>query len=117
MDKCSVLTNLYEMMMVADNEKSFRTLDEAIRLLKEKGHNGIPVPCSIGDVLYSIVGEGVSAYRITGFRIDSEKTYMESEESMLFAADRVGKYYFFSRELAEREFKKWSGKDIEKHHA
>lgn len=36
---------------------------------------------------------------------------------MLFAADRVGKYYFFSRELAEREFKKWSGKDIEKHHA
>ena len=117
MDTCSVLTNLNEMMMMADNEKSFRTLSEAIRMIKVKGQHTLSVPCSIGDILYSIVGERVNDYKITGFRIDSEKTYMESEGSMLFAADKIGTYYFFSQELAEREFKKWRGRNIEKHHA
>lgn len=115
MDTSSVLTNLYEMMMVADSEKSFCTLGEAIRLIKQR--HTVPVPCSIGDSLYSVIGEKVNGYRITGFRIDGEKTYMESEESMLFAADKIGTYYFFSQELAEREFKKRRGKNIEKHHA
>lgn len=118
MNTCSVLANLYEMMMMADNEKSFRTLSEAIKLIKEKGQHTLSVPCAIGDRLYSIIGEKVSIYVISGFRIDTEKIYMESEEEgMLFAADRVGTYYFFSQELAEREFKKWRGKNIEKHHA
>lgn len=41
---------------------------------------------------------------------DGEKTYVESEESMLFAADRIGTYYFLSPELAEKEFEKRRGK-------
>lgn len=117
MNTGSILEHLNEMMMTADNEKSYNTLDGAIKLIREKGRHTMHVPCAIGDVMYSIIGEKVHAYRITGFRIDSEKTYMESEESMLFAEDGIGTYYFFSGELAEREFKKKWGGTHEKHNA
>lgn len=41
---------------------------------------------------------------VAGFRIDRDKIYIESEESMFFPEDKIGIYYFFSQELADREF-------------
>lgn len=103
-----LISSLTEMMMTADNEKDFVTLSEAIKLITDKGQHKISVPCKIGDTLYSVVGEKVSTYEVAGFRIDKEKIYMETEDSMFLPADRIGINYFFSRELAEREFdKKW----------
>ena len=64
------------------------------------------LPCRIGDTLYSIIGEKVTPYVIAGFRIDKEKIYMETSGSMLFAADKIGIYYFFSQDLAEEKFQK-----------
>lgn len=106
MNASEVLDGLNEMMMTADSEKSFTVLSEAVRIIKAKEQHRITVPCSIGDKLHSIIGEKVNSYVITGFRIDGEKVYMESQESMLFAADKIGQYYFWSGELAEREFMK-----------
>ncbi|MDE5825407.1 MAG: hypothetical protein K2N43_09065 [Lachnospiraceae bacterium] len=94
------------MMMTADNEKDFVTLSEALKLIGEKERQKISVPCNIGDRLYSIIGEKVSDYVITGFRIEKDKIYMESQESMLFPEDKIGTYYFWSHDLAEREFDK-----------
>lgn len=101
-----VIGNLTEMIMVADNEKSYVTLNEAVKIIKAKEQYKISVPCKIGDKLYSIVGEKVKSYIVDGFRIERDKVYMESKESMLFAADKFGQYYFWSPELAEREFRK-----------
>lgn len=106
MNAKDVINNLTELMMKADNEKDFVTLSEAIKLISESASHGISVPCRIGDVLYSIIGEKVGNYVITGFWINREKVYMESSESMLFPADKVGIYYFWSHDLAEREFNK-----------
>ena len=111
MNASDVIKNLTEMMMTADNEKDFATLNEAIKLVTKKEQHKIYVPCRIGDTLYSVIGEKVNTYVVTGFRIDKEKIYMETEGSMFLPADRIGVNYFFSRELAEREFdKKWRKK-------
>ena len=111
MNASDVIRNLTEMMMTADNEKDFVTLNEALKLVAKKEQYKISVPCNIGDRLYSIIGEKVSVYVITGFRIEKDKIYMESQESMLFPEDKIGTYYFLSHDLAEREFdKKWRGK-------
>lgn len=107
MDASDVIRNLTGMMMAADNEKDFITLSEALKLITKKEGHKINVPCNIGDRLYSIIGEKVNTYVITGFRIESEKIYMESQESMLFPEDKIGIHYFWSQDLAEREFKKW----------
>ena len=101
-----VIGNLTEMIMVADNEKSYVTLNEAVKIIKAKEQHKISVPCRIGDKLYSIIGEKVNSYTVTGFRIDGDRIYMESKESMLFPEDKFGQYYFWSQELAEREFRK-----------
>lgn len=106
MNASEVIKNLTEMMMTADNEKDFVTLNEALKLISKKEQYKISVPCRIGDRLYSIIGEKVNAYVITGFRIEREKVYMESQESMLFREDKIGIYYFWSRDLAQREFDK-----------
>lgn len=106
MNASEVIKNLTELMMMADNEKSFVTLNEALKLISEKEQHQVSVPCRIGDRLYSIVGEKVHAYVITGFRIEREMVYMESQESMLFREDKVGIYYFWSHDLAQREFDK-----------
>lgn len=115
MNTSEVAKNLTEMMMTTDNEKDFATLNEAIKLIEKKEQHNVAVPCSIGARLYSVIGEKVNIYVITGFRIDKEKVYMETEESMFLPADMIGINYFFSPELAEREFdRKWRRK-VEKH--
>lgn len=101
-----IIKNLTEMMMTADSEKDYTTLNEAIKLITTKVQHKISVPCDIGDKLYSIIGEKVNTYVITGFKIENEKVYMESQESMLFAEENIGIYYFWSYDLAEREFNK-----------
>ena len=101
-----VIGKLIERIMVADNEKSYVTLNEAVKIIKAKEQHKISVPCRIGDKLYSIIGEKVNSYTVTGFRIDGDRIYMESKESMLFPEDKFGQYYFWSQELAEREFRK-----------
>lgn len=111
MDTGDVVRNMTDMMMAADNEKDYATLREALNLIEGKGRHKISVPCKIGDMLYSVVGEKVNAYVVAGFRIDRQKIYMETEESAFLPADKVGIYYFFSQELAEREFnRKWRSK-------
>lgn len=107
MNTSEVIKNLTEMMMTTDNEKDFVTLNEALKLIVKKEQHKVTVPCNIGDRLYSIIGEKVNTYVITGFRIESEKIYMESQEGMLFPEDKIGIHYFWSPNLAEREFKKW----------
>ncbi len=108
MSTSEVIKNLTEMMMATDNEKDFVTLNEALKLIAKKEQHKVAVPCNIGDKLYSVIGEKVNTYVITGFRIDKEKIYMETEETMFLPADKIGINYFFSPELAEREFyKKW----------
>lgn len=108
MHTSDLISSLTEMMMTADNEKDFVTLREAIKLIENKGQHKISVPCKIGDTLYSVVGEKVNTYMVAGFRIDREKVYMETEDSMFLPADRIGINYFFSKELAEKEFnEKW----------
>ena len=114
MDVSDVIRNLTDMMMTADNEKDFVALSEALKLITRKEKYKISVPCSIGDRLYSIIGEKVHTYIITGFRIESEKVYMESQESMFFAEDKIGTYYFFSRDLAQKEFDEKRRISIEK---
>lgn len=116
MNANDVINNLTELMMKADNERDYVTLNEAINLITVKGQHMVPVPCRIGDVLYSVIGENVGGYVITGFWIDREKVYMESSESMLFPADKVGIYYFWSQALAEREFNR-RRKNNEKYYA
>lgn len=106
MNANDVINNLTKLMMSADNENDFLTLKEAIKIIRFREQYSISVPCRIGDVLYSIIGEKIGNYVITGFWIDREKVYMESSESMLFPADKVGIYYFWSQDLAEREFNK-----------
>lgn len=117
MDTSDVIRNLSEMMMKADNEKDFVTLREALKLVEKKERNKISVPCSIGDKLYSIIGERVNTYVITGFRIEKDRIYMESQDSMFFPEENIGIYYFWSLDLAEREFKKKRRKKVEKHNA
>lgn len=116
MDTSDVIRNLSEMMMKADNEKDFVTLREALKLVEKKEGNKISVPCSIGDRLYSIIGERVNTYVITGFRIEKDRIYMESQD-MFFSEDNIGIYYFWSPDLAEREFNKKRRKKVEKHNA
>lgn len=92
-------------------KKACMTFDGLSYLLKKfEGNNkrqyGITMPCRIGDTLYSIIGDKVTPYIIAGFRIDKEKIYMETSGSMLFAADKIGTFHFFSQDLAEQEFQK-----------
>lgn len=104
------------MKTAADSEEDSAVLNEALKLISGKEQYKIAVPWRIGDRLYSIIGEKVHPYVVAGFRIDRDKIYIESEESMFFPEDKIGIYYFFSQELADREFdrrrrkeRKWSG--------
>ncbi|MDE5697076.1 MAG: hypothetical protein K2I96_06665 [Lachnospiraceae bacterium] len=117
MNTSDVVRNLTEMMMKADNEKDFVTLRETLKLVEKKERYKISVPCNIGDKLYSIIGEKVSTYVITGFRIEKDRIYMESQENMFFLEDNIGIYYFWSPDLAERELNKKRRRKVEKHNA
>lgn len=92
-------------------KKACMIFDGLSYLLKKlEGNNRrqyeITMPCKIGDTLYSIIGDKVTPYVIAGFRIDNEKIYMETSGSMLFAADKIGTFHFFSQNLAEEKFQK-----------
>ncbi len=104
MNASEVIKRLNQMKTAADSEEDSAVLNEALKLISEKEQYKIAVPCRIGDRLYSIIGEKVHPYVVAGFRIDRDKIYIESEESMFFPEDKIGIYYFFSQELADREF-------------
>lgn len=104
MNASDVIKRLNQMKKAAGSEEDSAVLNEALKLISGKEQYKISVPCRIGDNLYSVIGERVHLYVVAGFRIDKEKIYIESEESMFFPEDKIGIYYFFSQELAEREF-------------
>lgn len=92
-------------------KKACMIFDGLSYLLKKlEGNNRrqyeITMPCRIGDTLYSIIGDKVTPYVVAGFRIDNKKIYMETSGSMLFAADKIGTFHFFSQDLAEEKFQK-----------
>lgn len=78
---------------------------EAIPMLKNKLKRSVPVPCMIGEKLYSIIGEDVKAYEIDGYRIEKDELYMTSEE-IFFPSSKIGKYYFFSEPVAKLAYDK-----------
>ena len=73
---------------------------EAIPMLKNKLKRSVPVPCMMGEKLYSIIGEDVKAYEIDGYRIEKDELYMTSEE-IFFPSSKIGKYYFLSEPVAK----------------
>ena len=83
MSTSEVIKNLTEMMMATDNEKDFVTLSEALKLIAKKEQHKVAVPCNIGDKLYSVIGEKVNTYVITGFRIDKEKIYCKTKHNQI----------------------------------
>ena len=111
MNASEVIKRLNQMKTAADSEEDSAVLNEALKLISGKEQYKIAVPCRIGDRLYSIIGEKVHPYVVAGFRIDRDKIYIESEESMFFPEDKIGIYYFFSQELADREFGRRRGKE------
>ena len=78
---------------------------EDVQQLRNRLKKTIPVPCQLGDELYSIIGEKVKGYRIDGFRIDEDNVYMTSED-IFFPASKIGTYYFFTEPVAQVAFEK-----------
>jgi hypothetical protein len=106
-----VLEGLTYMMMKADNARDYETLSGAISIIKRytDDKRGIQLPCAIGTVFYSIIGEKVSAYTVAGFRIEKDVSYIETEDGMLCRFDNFGKYFFwYSEEAAERFRQRWN---------
>lgn len=65
----------------------------------------VPVPCRIGDKVYSIIGEKVNSFVVDGYRIGEDGTYLVAED-VFIQTDNIGKYYFFDEKAANDAFKK-----------
>lgn len=74
-------------------------------VLKKRISRTVPVPCKIGEKIYSIIGEKVNEYIIDGYRIEHDEVYMTSD-SIFFKVSQIGKYYFLSRPVAELAYNK-----------
>jgi hypothetical protein len=109
-DVTGIIRGLERMMMTADCMEDYETLEAAYRYIaghtEEKHSRSIRLPCEIGSEFYSVIGEKIGAYRVSGFRIEKGSTYIETESSMLFNLQGFGKYYFWTRTEAEYEFRR-----------
>lgn len=102
---------LMKLMEESDNEDIREACLEAVNalelvpILKNKLRYAVPVPCRVGDILYSIIGDKVTPYVIDGYRIEKDEIYMTSQDVFL-RASQIGKYYFLSEPVAKLAHKK-----------
>ena len=110
----SVVESIEVLQRIADEaeqEEVKKACKDAIRALEElpalrnRVSRSVPVPCKIGEKIYSIIGEKVSEYIIDGYRIEKDEIYMTSD-SIFFQVSKIGKYYFLSRPVAQIAFNK-----------
>ena len=72
----------------------------------------VPVPCRIGDKVFSIIGEKVHSYVVDGYRIDKDGTCLIAED-VFIGMNNMGKYYFFDEQEANEAFARMQSREHE----